>query len=109
MNTNLLQADADVVKTGLEIPQSLDGILVDNDDTCISVQTSDAMFKSFENDPDNINISNLYTPQESIDLSDLFNALSPYKSQTNGIPTLDFDDIMKSIDDDIKSRMNEEG
>ena len=109
MNTNLLQADTDAVKTHLEIPQSLVDIIVDSDNTCITKETSDAMFKSFENDPDNINISNLYTPQESIDLSDLFNALSPYKSQTNGIPTLDFDDIMKSIDNDIKSRMNDEG
>jgi ABC-type oligopeptide transport system substrate-binding subunit len=87
MNTNLLQTDTDDIKK----------------------QSSDALLKSFENDPDNINISNLYTPQESIDLRDLFNALSPYKTQTNHVPTSDFDDIMKSIDDDIKSRMNDEG
>lgn len=87
--------------------------LITPDQLEVNSDTSEASFGCaldlMAKDADAKAINEIKIKDERIDLSDLFNALSPYKTQTNHVPTSDFDDIMKSIDDDIKSRMNDEG
>jgi hypothetical protein len=90
MNTDLPQVDTiDTDEVGNIIADRMD----------ITEQTAETLFKSFTQDEDNINISNLYTPQKPIDLSDLF--VSTDKTP-DALPILDYDDVMNSINDDLK-------